>query len=105
MLARRLVLLHHVGAGDVGGHQVGRELHAAELHVQRAGQRAGHQRLAQAGHAVQQHVPAAKQADQERIDDVVLPDDDLAHLPLHADLGLAQPADDGHVVGRLGGAD
>ena len=94
VLAGRLILFHHVGAGDVGRHQVGRELHAAELHLERAGQRAGHQRLAQARHAVQQNVPAAQQANQQRVDDLVLADDDLGHLGLDPVAGLAQAGDD-----------
>ena len=47
-LARRAALDDHVGADDVGGHQVGRELDARERQVQRLGQRAHQQRLAQA---------------------------------------------------------
>ena len=61
-LAGGLVFLQHLGAGDVGRHQVGRELDAAEAQVERIGQRADHQRLGQAGHADQQAWPRAKMA-------------------------------------------
>ena len=47
-LAARLVV--DDGADDVGGQQVGRELNALELHLQRVGQRLDRQRLGQAGH-------------------------------------------------------
>jgi hypothetical protein len=40
------VFLDDVRAGDVSGHQVGRELHPAELHRQRARQGPSHQGLA-----------------------------------------------------------
>ena len=42
------VLLEDVGAGDVRGHQVGRELDAAEAQVEHLGERADEQRLGQA---------------------------------------------------------
>ena len=63
------------GAGDVGRHQVGRELDAAELEVERLGERAHQHGLAQAGHALEQGVAAGDEADQH-----------VAH-----DLGLARP--------------
>ena len=76
----RLVLLDHLGAGDVGRHQVGRELDAAELQRQRVGQRADHQRLGQARHADQQAVPAGEHRDQQFLDHLLLADDHLAQL-------------------------
>jgi hypothetical protein len=99
VLAGGLVLFHDVRAGDVSGHQVGRELDAAELHFQRAGQRAGHQRFAQARHAEHQDVPATQEADQERVDDLVLADHDLAHLLFDAVAGFAKTSDHRHVFG------
>ena len=54
----RRVLLNDVRAGDVGRHQVGRELDAAEAQVHRLSKRADHQRLGQAWHTLQQAVPA-----------------------------------------------
>ena len=69
-------LLHDdVRAEDVGRHQVGRELDAREVQVERLGQRAHQQRLAQAGHAFEQRVPAGDQADQRLPHELVLPDD------------------------------
>ncbi len=70
----------HVRAQDVGRHQVGRELDAGELQVERLGQRADQQRLAQPGHAFQQAMPADEQAGQHAVDDLVVADDDAADL-------------------------
>ena len=78
----RAVLLDHLGAGDVGRHQVGRELDAAEVERQALGQRRDHQRLGQAGHAFQDAVAPAEQGDEQFLDDLVLADDDAAELLL-----------------------
>ncbi len=59
-LAGRLILVDDLGARDVAGHQVGRELNPAELHCQGLGQRRDGQGLRQARHADCQAVPAAK---------------------------------------------
>ena len=74
------VFLNDFGAGDVGRHQVGRELDAAELQRQRVGQRADHQRLGQARHADQQAVAAGEQGDQQLLDHLPLADDHLRQL-------------------------
>ena len=77
---RAAVLLDHVGAGDVGRHEVRRELDAAEAEVQRPAERADHQRLGQARHAFQQAMSAAEQRDQQFFDHLALADDDLGQL-------------------------
>ena len=74
------ILFEDVGAGDVGGHQVGRELDALERQAQRAGQRAHQQCLGGAGQAGDQAVAAHQQRDQQLFDDFVLADDELAHF-------------------------
>ncbi len=73
------VFLDHLGAEHVGGHQVGRELDAAEAQVERPRQRLHQQRLGQAGHALQQSVPAGQQREQHLLDDLVLADDHPPH--------------------------
>ncbi len=78
--ARRPILLDHFRARDVGRHQVGRELDAIELQRQGAGQRADHQRLGQPGHAHQQTMAPGKDGDQQLLDDLLLPHDDLAQF-------------------------
>ena len=76
------VLDDHVRAENVGRHQVGRELDAVEVQVQRLGQRPHEQRLAQARHAFQQAVPADEHARQHAVHDVVVPDDHAPDLLL-----------------------
>ena len=75
-----LLRLHvkHTGAEHVAGHQVGRELHAAELGVDEPGHELGQQRLGYARHAFYQHVTAGKDGRQQQFDVLVLSDDDLA---------------------------
>ena len=104
--AGRLVLLDHLGAGDVRGHQVGRELDPVVGQVERIGQRVDHQRLGQAGHADQQAVPAGEDRDQQLLEDRVLADDDLGHLALELGERVLEPLDGGEVVvlERLAGA-
>ncbi len=79
-----------VGADDIGGHQVGRELDAVEVEVDRLGQGADEERLAQPGHAFQQGMTADEQAGQDAVDDLVVADDDLADLSLDALVGRAK---------------
>ena len=86
---RGAVLLDDLGADDVDGHQVGRELDAAELEVDGLGQRLDEQRLGQARHAAQQHVPAGEKRGQDLRDDLLLPDDDAPQLALEAAARLA----------------
>ena len=70
----------HVGAQDVGGHQVGRELDPRELQVERFGQRADQERLAQPRHALQEAMPAHEEAGQYAVDDLVVSHDDPSDL-------------------------
>ena len=72
------------------------------LQRQRVRQRPGHQRLAQPGDAVQQHVPAAEQAHQHQVNDLGLPDNHAADFVLDPLPAIGQPADRrGVVVHRL----
>jgi hypothetical protein len=73
----------HVGADDVGGHEVGRELDAAELEAQRLRQRANQRGLAEPWHAFEQRMPADEEARQHAVDDLFMPDDRLGDLLLH----------------------
>ena len=93
----RAVFVHHVGAGNVAGHQVGRELNPVELERQALGQRADHQRFGQARHALQNAMPAGEQADQKLLDDFFLADDDAGHLLADGVAGGAQPFEPGQV--------
>ena len=97
--AGRAVLLDDFRAGDVGRHQVGRELHAAERQAQAAGQRADHQRFGQPRHAFQQAMAPAEERNQQLFDHLVLADDDLGKLLEDFFAGLVQLADGGRIVG------
>ena len=72
--------IDHGKAGHVAGHHVGRELDAVEGAVQRFRQGAGQGRLAGAGHVLDQHMSLAKHGDQQKLDHLVLADDDLADV-------------------------
>ena len=73
-----LLEVEDVGAGDVGGHQVGRELDAIEVRAEHMGERADEQGLGDAGHAFDERVLAGEDGDERLIDHVLLADDDLA---------------------------
>ena len=73
---------------DVGRHQVGRELDAAETQVERPRQRLHEQRLGQPGHALQQAVAAGQKHQQHLLYDLGLADDHPPH-------GLVDARDEG----------
>ena len=75
-----LALLEDHGAGDVGRHQVRRELDALEGHVEDLADGADHERLGQAGHADQQAVAAREDGREDLLDHVGLADDDAPEL-------------------------
>jgi len=52
-LSRGLVLLDDLGPGNVGGHEIGRELDAGELEIERLRDGLHHQSLGESGHAEQ----------------------------------------------------
>ncbi len=87
-LARALVLLQHLRAGDVGGHQVRGELDPGEGHLQGAGQRTDHQRLGQTGHALENAVAAGENGQQEQVNDLFLADDRLGQLAPEPGVGV-----------------
>jgi hypothetical protein len=70
------------GADEVCGKEVGGELDALEVEVEGAGQRLDRQRLGQPRHALDQHVAAGEEADQQAVEQVVLPDDHPPQLAL-----------------------
>ena len=76
--AARRRLLQHLGAEDVGGHQVRRELDAADFEAQHRAQRVDELRLGEAGHADHEAVAAGQDGDQRVLDDLGLAEHDLA---------------------------
>ena len=81
--------LDDVGAGDVRGHQVRRELDAVEGEVEGLGYRGNEQGLGEAGNTHEQRVTAGEKADGESLDDLVLTDDDLSELGAKFLIGFA----------------
>ncbi len=85
--ARLGIVLKDVGAGDVGRHQVGRELNALERQVQDLRDGADQQRLGQARHADEQAMAAAEEGHEQFLDHFLLADDDAADLLGHLLIG------------------
>ena len=82
-------------AGDVGGHEIGRELDAVEAEVEDIGHGFHQQRLRQTGCASDQAVAARDQGDEHLIHDILLANDDLA------DFRKEPPAYSGHHLDNL----
>ena len=71
---------HHVRAQNVGRHQVGRELDPREIEIERAGERADQERLAEARDSFQQAMPADEKTREHAVDDLLVTDDYAANL-------------------------
>ena len=71
-----------VRAGDVGRHQVGRELDPVERAVDHVADRPNEHRLAEPGDALEQDVAVGQQPGQGLADEIVLADDHPADLGL-----------------------
>ena len=68
------------GADEIGGDEVGRELDAAEGAAEHVGERLDRERLGQAGHALDEHVPAGEQRDEHALEHPLLTHDDALDL-------------------------
>ena len=80
-------------ADEVRRHEVGGELEALELAAERVGERLDGQRLGQAGHAFEEHVPAGQQRHEQPLEHRLLADDDpldLEHRRLERGVRLAR---------------
>ena len=84
------IVLEYVGAGDVRGHHVGRELDASEGEARDPGDGADEQGLGQTGHAHEQDVSAGKESDQELFNHEILADDRLANLVANLPVSLGK---------------
>ncbi len=100
---RLRIFLNDLRAGDVAGHQVGRELDAFEAQVRGLGQRADQQRLGQARHAFQKRVAAGEDRDQDLLDDVALADDHFCQFRADPVVGRLASFDGSQIVGRYFG--
>ncbi len=76
-------LAEDVGAEDVAGHQVRRELDAAELEGEDLAEGLDHRRLADAGESLQEDMAAAQHAHQDHPVQGPAAKQDLVHLPEH----------------------
>ena len=82
-------------AGHVGGHQVGRELHAREADARHLREGARGQRLGETREVLDQHVPVGEDAEQDELERVALADDRALDL-VEDLLRLARELVDGH---------
>ena len=76
------VIVEDFGAGDVGGHQVGGELHPGGMQAEDGAECVDQQGLAEAGHADEQAVAAREDGDEHLLDHVGLAEDDAGDLGL-----------------------
>ena len=81
-------------AGDVGRHQIRRELDALEAQVQDLGDGPDEQRLRQTRHARQQAVATGEERDEHLVHGIVLPDDHLAKLGANPGAAIDNAGDD-----------
>ena len=74
------LLLEHRVPGDVGRHEIGRELDAAESQIQALGEGADEEGLGQTRHAFQQAVSTSEESHQDLINRFFLPNHNLTEL-------------------------
>src|SRR5207302_3328342 len=77
-IARALVV--DAGADEVSRNEVGRELDPLEVTADRLGDRLDAERLRQARHAFHEEMPSGQERDEDPLEEMVLPDDDLLDL-------------------------
>jgi len=80
----------HLGADNIRGHQVGRELDSLEAEPERLAGRLDHQCLAESGDAFDQNMAAAKERGQQFSDDLAMADDNARDFALGARKNLAE---------------
>jgi hypothetical protein len=94
-------LVENLRAGDVGRHQIGRELNAFEIEIEDVRDRLDQQGFREARHAGDQAVPAGEECDQYLLHHLVLSDD---HFPKLVQNALAAFCDTfGAESGGIGG--
>ena len=74
-------------AGDIAGHQIRRELDAGEGAADGPGQGQDQEGLAEAWHALDEHVTTGQEGQQDLVHDAILTHQGLAHLVAHASGG------------------
>ncbi|MCY1295026.1 hypothetical protein D9M70_443470 [compost metagenome] len=77
------ILVHDFRAEDVGGHQVGRELHAAGIKAEDRAERGDELRLGKTGNADEQGMAAGENGEQGLLDNTFLAENNLADFRTH----------------------
>ena len=99
-----LGVLKNFRAGDVRGHEVGRELDALELQVENLRDGFDEQRLGQSRRAGDEAMAAGKKRDQHLLDHFLLADDDLGKFGFDARAAGDELFDGLRVGGLISGA-
>src|SRR6185295_7510067 len=84
VLLARFTLPYHVGAENVGGHQIGSELDSRGLQMQGVAQRLHKLRFAQSRNTFENDVASREDCHEDIVDDAAVTDDDLGDLSAHA---------------------
>ncbi len=100
--ARGQVFLDDLRAGDVGRHEVGRELDPIEGEVERLRDGRDHERLGQSGHPDQEGMSTTKDSGKDAFDDVFLTHDPPGHLGPETGNGIEQPLKLLNIIVRSG---
>ena len=79
-----LRLIENLRPDDVRRQQVDRELHAAELHVDRPRETVHQERFREPRHPLQQQMPAREKRDEQPLDHRILPHHHLRHALAHS---------------------
>jgi hypothetical protein len=77
-----------LGAGQIGGQQIGGELNTMEITLDALAQHLDRARLGQTGGAFDQQMPVREQRDQQAVHETVLPDDALGDERLQGRDGI-----------------
>ncbi len=97
------VFFEDIGAGDVGGHEVGGELDAFEGEVEDVGDGFDEERFGEAGDADEEDVSLTEHGGEDLFDDFGLSDDDFAELLGHGFVGTVELLDGVKIAGIGGG--
>gem|GEM_PF-3124729 len=93
------------GAGDIGRHQVGRELDALEVKVEDLREGFDEEGLGEAGGAGEEAMAAGEKGEEELFDDLTLADDDFGEFGGNAFAAGLEALVSGFVGERWGGFD
>lgn len=81
--ASGFVFVEHIGAGDIGRHQVRGELNAAELDIEQFGDGADDECFGESGDSNEETVAAGEDGGEDLINNRILSDDDFMEFLFH----------------------